>query len=235
MSTAQYKKIYNKLRTDILKGKFSVGSKMSSERDICSRFKCSRITVRHAFRLLEENGFIQRAHGSGTYVKSTKPSKIAISEYGFANSIKQNAPDMKRKLICFDQLYPPGHVRDALALDGSKCFYAQRLDILNNENIAYDNVYILADYGSSLSPEILIRIDFLEKWIEAGKIKFSYNTESIEAVKADKTNSMILKVKRGVPLLRTYEVFFNKSNKPIVVFESFYRGDRIKLISNIKK
>lgn len=49
-------------------------SKLPSEASLCSRFDCSRRTVRAALAVLEEKGLIEKRRGSGTYIADSVPA-----------------------------------------------------------------------------------------------------------------------------------------------------------------
>ena len=61
-------KIYNTLFEEILKGKYSLGGKIPTEFETAERFNASRITVRRAYAILEQNGIIIRRKRCGTVV-----------------------------------------------------------------------------------------------------------------------------------------------------------------------
>lgn len=44
--------------------------KLPGEQELCKQFSCSRITVRHALTLLENDRFIKKVRGSGTYIQN---------------------------------------------------------------------------------------------------------------------------------------------------------------------
>ena len=52
----------------IASGEFAPGAKLPNESLLCERFGVSRATVREAVGALVEQGYLQRLHGSGTYV-----------------------------------------------------------------------------------------------------------------------------------------------------------------------
>ena len=61
-------KIYNTLFEEILKGKYSLGGKIPTEFETAERFNASRVTVRRAYAILEQNGIIIRRKRCGTVV-----------------------------------------------------------------------------------------------------------------------------------------------------------------------
>ncbi|HEX4721763.1 MAG TPA: GntR family transcriptional regulator [Pseudonocardiaceae bacterium] len=55
----------------LVDGEFPMGSKLPNEQELGDRFGVSRATVREAVRGLLEAGYLDRRHGSGTYVIGT--------------------------------------------------------------------------------------------------------------------------------------------------------------------
>jgi DNA-binding GntR family transcriptional regulator len=66
------------LRRDLERGKLGVGSKLVNEQELASRFDVSRLTVREAVASLVSAGYIERRHGSGTYVVGLPRARHAL-------------------------------------------------------------------------------------------------------------------------------------------------------------
>ncbi len=64
------------LRRAILDGIYLYGERMPAERQLAEALSCSRSTVREALGILEQNNFITRRVGSGTFVTYT-PETVA--------------------------------------------------------------------------------------------------------------------------------------------------------------
>ena len=56
------------LLTDLTSGALPVGAKLVNEIELATRFTVSRLTVREAVSALVTAGYLERRHGSGTYV-----------------------------------------------------------------------------------------------------------------------------------------------------------------------
>ena len=56
------------LRRAIVAGEFPAGSKLPNEDQLSERFEVSRATIREAVRGLVEDSYLDRRHGSGTFV-----------------------------------------------------------------------------------------------------------------------------------------------------------------------
>jgi DNA-binding GntR family transcriptional regulator len=233
MKSKEYYNIYSCLKSEILDGQYLVGKKLPPERQLCQTYRVSRITARHALRLLEEEGLVERFQGSGTFVKNVKPAKLPITELGFAKSVKQFAPTLNRDLLKHGFINSPDEIAKSLNLKETQCFMAIRTDVLNNEVLAFDKVYICSEYCSTLTPEVLKRVDFFEAWIKNEDLKIAFYKETIEAIEVNDEICSILKINKEEPVLKSTEIYYDSTNKPIAVFESFYRGNRIKLMSTV--
>ena len=77
---AKYQRLAAELRQLCLRMRRTGQSKLPGELTLCEQFHCSRETVRHALGLLEAEGLIVRAHGSGTYLaESRRPRNTQIA------------------------------------------------------------------------------------------------------------------------------------------------------------
>src|SRR5690348_1481108 len=68
-----YEKIAQTIAADIASGKFAVGQRLPSERDLAQALDVSRPTVREAIIALELDGLVDVRMGSGVYVLHQRP------------------------------------------------------------------------------------------------------------------------------------------------------------------
>lgn len=70
-----YSAVYEALRDALHAGSYEVGASLPSEAELSDRFAVSRITVRHALRLLEGDGYIRKARARRPVVIATTPAQ----------------------------------------------------------------------------------------------------------------------------------------------------------------
>jgi DNA-binding FadR family transcriptional regulator len=68
-----YEQIAHKIAADIAGGKYGVGQRLPSERELAQVFGVSRPTIREAIIALELDGLVEVRLGSGVYVTSRNP------------------------------------------------------------------------------------------------------------------------------------------------------------------
>ncbi|MBZ6078456.1 GntR family transcriptional regulator [Microvirga puerhi] len=70
-----YLSVYGLLRDEIQVGRWKVGASLPSEAALSDRFQVSRITTRHALRLLEADGYIRKAQSRRPVVTAAAPPR----------------------------------------------------------------------------------------------------------------------------------------------------------------
>lgn len=71
----KYLELRGRLLEELSLGKFVPGDKFYSEAQVSRNFNIALMTVRRSYQILEQEGFVRRKHGSGTYVNRV-PDKI---------------------------------------------------------------------------------------------------------------------------------------------------------------
>jgi DNA-binding LacI/PurR family transcriptional regulator len=96
--------VYHKLRESILMGKLAANSKLPRETDFATELEVSRITLRASLNRLEQEGFIKRVQGRGTFVspqtkQPTSHGTIIVvhnTESGFESAWHYIVPEISR-------------------------------------------------------------------------------------------------------------------------------------------
>ena len=81
-----YLQLYMKIREDIVKGIYPLGTKLPSKRTLAVNTGLSTITIEHAYSLLCDEGYIEARERSGYFV-------IFSTEDGFSGTYKINASE----------------------------------------------------------------------------------------------------------------------------------------------
>ncbi len=92
----RYTDIMETLVEEIRKGKYLPLTALPSEKMMCHRFSASRTSVRNALRLMQEQGYIERRQGSGSFVRNANVEAIngivnlgLIFNHNSKNNMKQ--------------------------------------------------------------------------------------------------------------------------------------------------
>src|SRR5262249_62059298 len=77
---AVYKQIADHLRTAIARERLREGDQLPSEAQLMAHYGVARMTVRHALRVLQDEGLITAEHGRGVYVRARPPVRRLASD-----------------------------------------------------------------------------------------------------------------------------------------------------------
>src|SRR4051812_47880928 len=97
-----YRQLADDLRARIADGDFRVGEAIPSEAQLSDRYRTSRITVRHALALLEDEGLVHRQQGSGSFIRprhfAVGPRKLT----SFSEEVRDRGASHSSRLLSID-------------------------------------------------------------------------------------------------------------------------------------
>src|SRR5690554_3470225 len=98
--------LYLQLMADIIQkieqGDYSENEKLPSERELCDIYNLSRITVRNALQELEQEEYIYKLHGKGTFVTPKSYKQKLVKVYSFTEEMKKLGKVPQTKVLSFD-------------------------------------------------------------------------------------------------------------------------------------
>ncbi|MGA0368038.1 MAG: GntR family transcriptional regulator [Kiritimatiellia bacterium] len=227
-----YQQVASTLREDILRGKWEPGGLMPTEAALCAEFSVSRLTVRHAVAILEEEQLVVRRRGSGTYV-SPHPTRRIPLEVDYTGSMRNHAPSIRRKLLQRDARRKADEIlAQTLRLpeENPSLLWFQRADSLGKNVVAVDTGYIPERFADQLQPADLKRVDFLEVWSQKQNFTIHFCRQSIEAAPCPEDWAGVLELPAGAPVLMATEIYETESDV-IGKFVSLYHPAHICLSS----
>lgn len=221
-----YIKIHNELRRDIEGGKWRVGERIPSERDLAVDFHVSRMTLRQAIQTLVEEGILERRVGAGTYVASQKVQEKVSGVTSFTDLILAQGKTPSSKTISY-------HVAKPSASETERLNLGPNAQVLRMERVRYgDDVPICFEVATV--PYELIR-DFPRREVskslyhvlehEAGLVLGGAH-QSISAMLASERVAEYLDVKRGSAILRLRQVSYLQDGTPFEYVRTQYVGER---------
>ena len=106
MDAPVYIQIHNAIRADIEAGKWRVGDRIPSERDLAVTFKVSRMTLRQAIQTLVDEGILERRVGSGTYVANQKVQEKMSGVTSFTDLMQAQGKVPSSKTVSYHVAQP---------------------------------------------------------------------------------------------------------------------------------
>ncbi|MEM9327351.1 MAG: GntR family transcriptional regulator [Bacteroidota bacterium] len=222
--TPAYRKLHQRLRDDILAGRYEVGGLLPSENQLSKQHKINRMTVRHALNELVHEGLIKKQPGKGSIVTATRKTLGLLSFKGFSEVMGRKAMDAMTT-----DLQPAGwdewpnpffYALSQREMDAG-CVRLNRL-----RSVEEDPVMLEYTFVPNLSvPKLAERLQPNGSLFQTLQTDFQIEVETLEqdiqAIKASEREAMYLKIAVGEPILHLFRRY-GTSKKNLFIYSSLY-------------
>ena len=231
-----YYQIKNKIQEWIVTKEYSPGERLPSENELAKIFEVSRLTVRQAIALLDQEKLVFRKRGEGTFVTQDSQliDSLGLEFSGFMDDLFYQVSKSITKSVEIDQVSASKIVQKKLEITDDTVYRVRRVRELNNYLFAYTVNYLPNDIGSQISQEMLLKESMLKILEEKLGYDFDEAFQTIEASFSDQEVSSRLEVPSGSPILYVERVMYDVNQQPIEYVQSSYRGDLYKYVVRMK-
>ena len=224
-----YQKIQRAIRRRIEAGRLKPGDAVDSERGLARLHGVSLMTARHALSVLEREGIVQRRPGAGTFVA---PPKIHFNKLmSFSEQMAGRNLPARSKILHFGTTEAEDEITAKLSLPSrARLIRIERLRLGADDPFAIETCYLAAAEFPGLSRSQLERGSLFSVLLQDHAVQLSYADEEIDATPADARAAQLLKIERGLPLLRIRQLLYSTKAKPVVYVTGLYPSDRHTLL-----
>jgi GntR family transcriptional regulator len=224
------------LRRKIVNGELLPGAALPSEDALASEYGISRITVRQALSLLEQDDLIVRQRGRGTFVSENPPLIDSPKFSGSVEDMLGMGIKTKVKVLSMGRIDPPEGVRRLLGLDeGKEVVRIEKVRLVDKSPFSYLINYLPLEYGGKIESADLTTKPLLMILEEELGLKADEAVQSIEATTADAEVARLLEVWIGAPLLKVERTVFDTAGGPIEHVSVLYRADKYKFTVKLRR
>lgn len=216
----------HELRTRIHAGELAPGDKLPSEPELAHDRAVSRSSVRAAITMLEEEGFVARRHGSGTYVthRPALPNDLSRN-FGVSSLIAATglAPGTAEETCAL--LEAPAWVAAALELaDGAAVTGLRRVRTADGRRVALTTDWCRPDH---LTPDDLTAIGNGSVYaaLAARGLVVHHGVATLTPGNADADAARLLDVPRGALLLTIDQIDTTADGVPVLVSREHHLAD----------
>lgn len=216
-----YIPIYNRLYDDIVQGVYEKGSLLPSENVLSEKYHVSRNTLRQALTILNQDGYIYKKQGKGTYVSydSEKKKKDKIYNY-----LTEDALDEIVRITMDYNFGPPTRIAK------------KKLELKDGEEVLASNNVYESEQGPVGQSFLQIPMHLLKKYgvsRDSEKELLTLMNEtvyqlaaqvemSIQIMEADEQVVPYLKVEPGIALLHFEQLLFDKNHVPVARIKYYF-------------
>lgn len=223
-SSPLYYQLMEKIRSDIERGVYIVGTKIPPEHELESTYRVSRVTVRRALQELTEAGFLERKQGKGTFVSVPKIRQDLRNIHSFHDCCKRNGTVPGTKVISIrEKRADENDCRDLNLPEGSKILETVRVRFANGEPVILENNHFSMAYAYLQDAELsgsLYRI-LADYGIVPAKAE-----HEIDMTRINQDEAKLLEAEAGTMVLRLREVIYDQKGRALHNSNQLIRGDR---------
>jgi GntR family transcriptional regulator len=210
-----------------------VGQAIPSERQLTQEIGVSRLTVRAAIDELVRDGYLDRRHGSGTYV--TEP-KIAqpLTLTSFSEEMRRRGMVPGSRTLELTVTSAGARLARRLQVSPEEPLVrVKRLRLADSEPMAMEVLHIPEALVPGLTKADLENRSFYELLAERYEIVIGSGTQTIEPTVTNEEESEVLGVPLHTPAFLFERTTVSESGRTVEFVRSIYRGDRYRLVADL--
>jgi GntR family transcriptional regulator len=213
---SRIEKVRQGLLHDLITGKLLVGTKLINEQGLASRFDVSRSSVREAVSALVTAGYLERHHGSGTYVVGVPGPRHALdATLSYTHMIAEAGMTPGLRVLSVETRRATRDEGDVLNLGREEAVRRlERLRTADGRPVIY-SVDVVPERFVSTVTNATFNHSLYDVLSSIGEPVVSADAV-LTPITAGRELSRQLKVKVGSALQQIVEVDFTKTGQPIV-------------------
>jgi GntR family transcriptional regulator len=221
--------VRNQLSQRIEDGEFPAGTRLPSEPALATELGVSRATLREALRVLESEGRLRRAWGSGTYVAEGRRVVNSLDvNFGVTQAIR--AAGMQAGSEQGRHWLEPASHSEATRLKlqpGQDVLTIERVRTADGRPVVLSRDIIPAVLlgGRTDIAELMLRGSVYEVMERELGIVIEQGIASFQPVRADLIVARLLGIRRGELLLAIWQVDYDQEGRPLLSSHEYHIAD----------
>lgn len=230
----KYRRLCRHLQEEIRSGRLAYQQKLPTEEQLSESFGVSRITVRQALTLLEQNGYIRKLQGKGSFAIWQQTQMQLNMLQGFSEEMR------KKGLVPTTRLLDIGRVAagDAVAAQlqlaaGDEVYRVVRLRLASDVPMCIETLHTSPALCPNLEKQAL-EGSIYTVFRSAYGYTLHYADQEMEAGRVSARDAATLGLAGGAPVLLTRRTTYLADGRPLEYVHSTYRGDRYKITARLE-
>jgi len=216
------------LKELVSNGKLKYGDQLPGEPILCQIFSVSRTVVRQALNELENEGFVLRKRGIGTFISEPKAiERLTENLTGFYQDMKVRGLKPFTRMLDQKLIPADSFVASQLQINpGTPVVRLNRLRYINNEPIVLTDTYIPDHLVPGLDNMELSRSSLYEVLEHQYGLVLTRGYRIIGAATASGYQAELFQIQPGDPLIVIKNITYTADGTPVEFYSGLYRGDR---------
>lgn len=212
-----------------MNGVYEPGAWIGTEHGLAETFGVSRITVRQALSLLEQDGLIVRLRARGTFVAENVQPRAVVELNGYLDDILLHGYAAETVVHDYREERATTDVAARLNLaEDDPVWRLRRTRVEGDQAKTWLVNYLPHDIGARYTAEDLGRSPLLQLLDTAPDTHLAWGREKITADGADPEVAAGLGIEPGAPILLVERVVYTKDDRPVELVQQYYHSDRFR-------
>jgi GntR family transcriptional regulator len=222
-----YYQIMRDLKEQILSGRLAPGDRMSSESEYTQRFGVSRVVIRQALSILEEQGLLVRIKGKGTFVSDSVAEDATPRVSGSLEDLIHIGSDTRIEVVEFRLVKATPDLAEVFSVgEGDELFHVQRIRQVGSSPLAVMVNHLPYSIGAKIPVSELTEEPLIVLIEKRAGVRIEWASEVFQAVAADEELAQLLEVDILTPLLKLTLTAYSTDGSVADLAHVFYRSDR---------
>jgi GntR family transcriptional regulator len=208
---------------------------LPSEREIGEKYNVSRATVRQAMQEMEQEGYIYRSHGKGTFVAPQRVNQELLKFYSFTEEMKKLGKSPSSQVLDFEVIDCNKKISNKLEIDeNAKVYKILRLRLADNKPMMLETTYLPYDRFPGMVRQQLEQTAMYDIFAQKFAVKITSAKEKFQPVVTNAEEARYLKVSKEIPSLKI-ERYTYENERIIEYTRSIARGDKFEYCITLEK
>ena len=222
------------LRALIADGTWPDGTQLPNEGKLSEMLGVSRITIRHALRIVEESGLLRREHGRGTFVRTSTVTAGMRGLTSFTQEMAERGLVVGSRVLEMVEMPASLDVASALEItEGEAVVMVRRLRAGNNQPIGIQTAYLPAARVPGFADVARPLLSLYEVLRTGFGITPQVAREIYRVGTVSAENAPLLDVEAGSPAFIVQRIT-SDARGPFEYTVSTMRGDRYEIRSRLQ-
>jgi GntR family transcriptional regulator len=219
--------VWRTLWSRITSGYYPAGSLIGTETALANEFNVSRVTLREALALLENEGLVDRRRSQGTFVSPGVEPRGVVEFTGYLEDIILQADSSQTVRFNRSLIAAPNAVAEALGLrDSEKILRIERLRATEGTPRLWLVDYLPRDIGKHFTDDMLRNHSVLRLLDQDPETHITSGHQVIRAEIGSPEVCERLELQPGEAVLHCSRSIFHQSGRPLSYVEMYYPGSR---------
>ena len=210
-----YQNVINLLKNRLNSSIYNIGDLLPSEKELAEHYDVSRNTLRKALKTLEEEGMIERRHGSGTYLRNKHFQASVTHLDSFTEIARNEGKTPTSQILKFELQTASEEIANNLrVMLGEPVYYAKRLRLIDNIAMQIEETWLSASRIPDLTLAHMKKAIFAYIENECG-VKILGGYESIQPILPSPDVANLLHISALDPIIRMQTQAIDEQSNPI--------------------